>query len=334
MCSKQMIVTLFVLATGCVTERPQGDDDGEGSGSGSGSAIDPSWVTSPYVGALATDSNHLYFAGQSDGALARVPLSGGAPETIYMAPSTTGDANAAVTAIYLGANDVAFVLDVSDFVAGTQQRTLFTIPKAGGTAKQLSTSQDSRSYLGATVEGSYVYFSTFTSLLRVPISGGTVELVGQSPNSVRYWVFSPTIVNGQIYWAESNSLYRIAANATDDEGTLFTSLPGGAKILGATTTSLVVGLSDPYGLYDPATQFAEVDLATGSLSGPIAFGEEIQEATVAGGDVFAATFHGAVRVPRSGGSPVQLTTDFATSVAATDHAVFVGTSTGITRIAR
>jgi hypothetical protein len=333
MFSKQTIVTLmFVLATGCVTERPEGDDDG--GGSGSGSAIDPEWVASPYVGTLAADDSHVYFAGQSDGSLSRVSLGGGTAEILYTAPmpsSTT--ANVAITAIYLGPSDIAFVVDENDFIEGTQKRSLMTMPKAGGAAKELSTSPDSRAYLGATIEGSFVYFSTFTALLRVPLAGGTVTRVGESPNSVQYWAFSPTIIADQLYWAESNSIYRVAASATDDDGTLFATLPGGGTILGTTPTSLVVGLSDPYGLYDPATQFAEVDLATGNVSAPIAFGEEIQDATLAGDDVFAATFHGLVRVARSGGAPVQVTTDFAFAVTATDDAVFVGTQTGIMRIA-
>jgi hypothetical protein len=336
MTSKQTIVTLlFVLATGCVTERPEGDDDGGGSGSGSGSALDPTWVESAYVGALAADDTHLYFANQTGGTLARKSLAGGAVETLFTAPAPTSQtAITGITAIYLGPNDIAFVVDEQDYTAQTQKRSLMTMPKAGGAARQLSTSQDSRAYLGATVEGSYVYFSTFTALLRVPLAGGTVTRVGESPNSVQYWAFSPTIIGDQLYWAELNSIYRVAANATDDDGRLFANLPGGGKILGTTPTSLVVGLSDPYGLYDPATQFAEVDLVTGNVSAPIAFGEEIEGASVSGDDVFAATFHGAVRVPRSGGAPVVLTTEFSTSVTATDDAVFVGTSTGITRIER
>jgi hypothetical protein len=338
MFSKQTIVTLmFVLATGCVTERPPGEGDDDGSGSGSGSAIDPSWVASPYVGALAADDSHVYFGGESDGTLARVSVNGGTPEVLYTAPPVTGASNMAFTgisAIYLGPTDIAFVVDSSDFAAGTQQRTLMTIPKAGGTAKQLSTSNDSRAYLGATIEGSNVYFSTFTALLRVPIAGGTVQFVGESPTSVRYWAFSPTVIGGQLYWAEDHAIYRVAATATDGEGTMFAHTDYGMTIVGTTPTSLVVGVSSQLGLYNPADQFAEIELATGTVSAFHPFGAQIRDAVVAGDDLFAATFDGVLRAPRSGAAPTTLMTGQSNAVTATASAVFVGTPTGITRIAR
>jgi hypothetical protein len=338
MFSKQTIVTLmFVLATGCVTERPAGDDDGNGSGSGS--AIDPNWVASPYVDSLAADDSYVYFASdrsQTESVLARVSVNGGTPEVLYTAPpadTTVFTAFSRVTAIYLGPNDIAFVVSVGDLASGAQERTLMTVPKAGGTVKELSTSNDSRSFLGATIEGSNVYFSSFTALLRVPLAGGAVQFVGESPNSVQYWAFSPTVIAGQLYWAENHEIYRVATTATGDDGTMFASTDYGMTILGTTPTSFVVGVSTQPGLYNPANQFAEIDLATGTMSALHPLGGELVNAAVAGDDVFAATYQGLIRAPRSGAAPTTLTTDQSNAVAVTAGALFVGTPTGITRIA-
>jgi hypothetical protein len=63
------------------------------------------------------------------------------------------------------------------------------------------------------------------------------------------------------------------------------------------------------------------------------FGGELQGDVVAGDDLFAATYDGLIRAPRSGAAPTKLTTVQSNAVTANHDAVFVGTPTGITRIA-
>ncbi len=328
--SSSLLMTLmFVLAAGCVSERPSGDDDDDGGGSGSGSAVDPGWLSTGSVGTLATDSTHLYFAGE-DGTLARVPLGGGTPETLYTMPPIT-DGFGDVDAIYPAGNDVVFVTQVTDY-QGATTKSLLVVPKAGGAARELSTSQDSRSYLGVTIAGSNVYFSSAYSLLRVPLAGGTVTFVGESPNSVRYWALSPTIVGDDLYWAEGGELYRIPSSATHGEGEMFAELTAAPSIVGTTATSFVTALSP--GLYDWPTQVALVDRATGQAGAPVALGDQANQLVVVGSDVYAATFSGVVHVPLGGGAIEHLTTEASMYVAATPDAVFVPNMTGITRIAR
>jgi hypothetical protein len=326
--SLSVVTLMFVLATGCVSERPSGDDDDDGGGSGSGSAIDPDWLASGPVGTLATDSTHLYFAGQG-GTLMRVPLAGGTPETLYTMPPIT-EGFGGVEAIYPAGNDIVFVTQVTDYQTSTT-KSLLVVPKAGGAALELSTSQDSRSYLGVTIAGSNVYFSSFTSLLRVPLSGGAVTFVGESPNSVQYWALSPTIVGTDLYWAEGGELYRIPSTATHGEGVMFAELTAAPSIVGTTATSFVTALAPD--LYDWPTQIAMVDRATGQVGAPVALGDQANQLVVVGNDVYAATFDGVVRVALGGGAVEHLTTESSMYVAATPDAVFVPNMTGITRIA-
>lgn len=316
---------LAVVAAGCVTERADG---GTGNGSGEPSEIDDSWSTGAYVSALATDGSHVYFV--SDGVrLARKAIGGGSEETLFELAAAQ-DAFALIVRLHVGPSDIVFVTDEYDIESGQSSRRLMALPKAGGTPKQLASSQDVRAFLGATVDSTHVYFSTFTSLLRVPIAGGTVQFVGESPNSVRYWAFSPVVVDTQLYWAELGAIYRVSATGIDQEGTLVTSVDGEARIISADPFVVTAGPSDYSGR---AESFAVIDRATGTPGAEVGFGEQVDAAITAGDSVFAVSDTGLIRVPLAGGTPVHVTTTAATAIAATADDVFVGTATGITRVA-
>lgn len=320
---------LAVVAAGCVTERA---DDGTGTGTGSGSGepdtIDERWSTAAHVSELAADSSHVYFV--SDGVrLSRKAIAGGSEEALFQLDAA-GDAFTMIIALHVGPSDIVFVTEAYDLETGYSTRRLMTMPKTGGTARQLASSTDVRAYLGVTVDSTHAYFSSFTSLLRVPLAGGTVQFVGESPNSVRYWAFSPVLADRQLYWAEMSAIYRVSATGVDQEGTLVANIGGEARIISA--DPFVVTASPSFDYSGLAESFAVIDPTTGTRGPDVPFGEEVDAAITAGDSVFAASRSGLIRVPLAGGTPEHVTTTAATALAATDDDVFVGTATGITRV--
>lgn len=321
----RFLVLSLLFATACTPDdRP---DDRGAPDAPPVVTVEPGWL--PISGtALAADDQHLYVGGAT---LDRAPLAGGAPETLYTVPPVE-NGFAEIADIYLGPQDIVFVTATLDSSLA-QTRSLLRIPKAGGPVTTLATSQDQRAFLGATIDGDNVYFTTFTSILRVPLAGGATKFVGESPNSVRYWCFSPTIVGDQLIWAEDAHLYAIAKSATNGDGAPLASLPGVGRIIG-TDGALVVALSSQIANQGGPESFVEVDPTTGATTAPIAFGRDIFQAIATDAHVWAAGFDGLLRVDRASGAAELVTQDAAFAVAASADAVFVATSDGITRVAR
>lgn len=324
------ILSLVFAAAACTTERPT-DVPVDGSGSGSGSGVDLDWVPNLTATALATDASYLYIG--TGPALARVPLAGGTPEPLYTAPSSA-DAVTVIEKIAVGPSDVVFVASSLDTTTGAQQLSLYRLPLAGGTATMLATSADSRSYLGITIAGTDVIYSTFTALYRVPLAGGASKFIAQSPRSVRYWIFSPTVLGANLVWAEGAELFSIPMTRTG-QGVALATLPGTGTIIGGDATKLVVALSSAIANQEGPTSFIEIDPATGAAaSAEIAIGHAANEAIATTTDVWAASLQGLVRVPRSGGAPEIVIPDPTFVVASSADAVFSATNAGIARIAR
>ncbi len=84
--------------------------------------------------------------------------------TYTRAPSAP-DVLGGIASLSVGATDVVIVETELDSTGGTK-KTLSIIPKAGGAGGVLATSQDSRAFLGVTLDGEYVYYSSNTSVLR------------------------------------------------------------------------------------------------------------------------------------------------------------------------
>ncbi|NVB81612.1 MAG: hypothetical protein HOV81_24675 [Kofleriaceae bacterium] len=325
--SISFVSLFFVFVLGCVGEHAKGDDAGSGSQE---SPVEPDWLATPYVSRIAVDASHVYFVAGGGAELSRSPIAGGAAEALYTVPSD-GTSFDMIDALVVGANDIVFVVDGYDTDTQAQTRTLYALAKAGGSPRMLASSQDSRAYLGVTIDGDYVYFTSFTSLVRVPLAGGTSQFVGESPESVQYWAFSPTVVGDKIVWAESQSLFAIAKGSSSREGMRLAYVPGSGKIIGSDAV-LVVALSSQIDFLGLASKFIEVDPTTGLLGPVVDVGTTFDDAAVTADAVWAATSTGLVRVPRAGGAPEQVTTVRSLSIAAGSEAVFVGTEDGITRV--
>lgn len=299
-----------------------------------GSSIDEQWyLSSSGISALAVDGDQLVFF---EGAMLRaMPLAGGAPITLAtLTPPADPSSFADVEELRVGADRVAFVEGVLDAATGAVTRTLFVVPRSGGSPVALSTSQDSRAFLGLAFDGDALVFSSNTALYRVALAGGTPQYVGQSEGSVLYWIFSPLVQGDQIMWAADAHLYRMARTASTKRGTAFATLPAQSARIIAADHALVVALSPDIDFQSPANAIVEVDPVTGSIGAPVSLGADADEIVATASDVWAATFTGVVRVPRAGGATAaHVTTAPGLHVAASPHAVFASTNTGITRIA-
>lgn len=324
------ILSLVFAAAACTTDRPTDvPGDGSGSGSGTGLVVDLDWVSGLTATALATDASHLYIG--TGPTLSRVPLAGGVPETLYTAPASP-QAVTVIEKIVVGPSDVVFVESALDTTTGGQQLSLHRIPLSGGAATMLASSADSRSYLGVTIAGADVIYSTFTALYRVPLAGGTSKFIAQSPRSIRYWIFSPTVLGTNLVWAEGAELFSIPMTRTG-QGVSIATLPGTGTIIGGDATKLVVALSTSVANQEGATSFIEIDPTTGAAaSGSIEMGHVTHEAIATASDVWAASLDGLVRAPRDGSAAKVVITDPTFVVAASNDAVFTATNAGIARI--
>lgn len=322
----------MALVPGC-----GGDDGGGGGGGGPDAgtfdappAVQPGWASFSAT-ALAADAEYLYAGGSE---LVRIPLAGGEPETLYTLPPTDG--NATVAAIHVAGDHLVFVAQEISFVGETTQQ-LMRIGKGGGTAATLASSTDQRAFLGVTVDGDQVYYSTFTNLYRVPLAGGSSQLVGESPELIQYWAVSPTIVGDDLYWAEGTRLYKIAKTASGGQGTRVAELGLTGRIIASGgpgepfTVSLKVGDVG----FSGALAVAEVDPTTGMIDGdPIQLDREVDYVLATDEALWTASSDGALRVPRAGGAAEQLVSEWTWALADTDDAVFAATTTNITRLAR
>jgi|GEM_PF-6549375 len=320
-----LAISYAVLVVGCGSQRPESTVDGA-PGDGSTSVVESS-----RIGQLAADDHDLFYV--EDTAVKAIPLAGGTPTTLYTAVAPTG-ALTMIDRFVVGSSELLFVVSHIDDVTLATDETLFLVPKTGGTALALATSNDSRAFLGAAFDGNDVYFSTFDSMFRIPRTGGTTTFVGQSNGSTHYWVFTPVLTADQVYWAEGTNLYRMARTDSSKRGGLFATLPESesGKIL-AKGAKFVVALSPDLDFLAWPDAFVEIDSTTGAVGTrvPLAVAN-ILEVAVTNSYVWTASPTGLVRVPRAGGEPVQALAAACTSVVAAGSSMYAATNAGIMRI--
>lgn len=320
-----LAISCAVLVTGCSSQRPETTADGA-PGDGSTSVVESS-----KIGHVAADDHDLFYV--EDMAVKAIPLAGGTSITLYTA---TGPAQALpmIDRFVVGSSELLFVVSHIDPTTLATDETLFLVPKTGGTALALATSNDSRAFLGATFDGNDVYFSTFDSLFRIPRTGGTATFVGQSNGSTHYWVYSPVVTTDQVYWAEGTNLYRMTRTDSSKQGALFATLPvpESGKIL-SKGTKFVVALSPELDFLAWPDAFVEVDSTTGAVGTRVPLAAaNILEVAATDSHVWTASPTGLVGVPRAGGQPVHAFAGACSSVVAAGHSLYVSTQTGITRI--
>lgn len=335
-------LTTFVLSlslfAACTPDgrTPAGDDDGSGSGS---AQPDPGFYASSQVGAIAADADRVYF---TEGLAVKsiAAADGSDPQTLYTLPagdSSTGSYTS-IAQFVVGPSDLAWVESTFDATTGAQMSALRAIPKTGGSPRTLATDADSRAFLGVSFAGDWIYYSSNTAVLRVPRAGGSVEYVGESDQSVQYWIFSPTVVDDTLYWAADDEIYRLAVGDREGRGAPIGTVPGASGMIVDATAGkpFVVALSPEIDFQDSAMGFVELDPATGQSSAlrSLQVGDGRVMAVVATAtDVFAATLGGVVRAPRDGSaSATQVTTAPGLYIAANATHAYASSQTGITKL--
>ncbi len=331
-----VVSVAFAFTVGCVSERTDDPDDGDGDGE---PEVEADWLLTSAVTALATDATHLYVVADGGSLLQRVPLAGGTPETLHALATPAGDDFPPfIGSIYLGPDEVVFVVsDWGDIASGTGDKSLHAVSKGGGPPRELARSTDSRSFLGVTVADGNVYYSSAYAVSRVPLAGGTSQFVGESPDSTRYWIYSPVVIGADIYWTELGRVFRMAKNDPDKEGTVIAEVIGMATIL-AVDGTLVVGVAahteTDYKSYDaPPDHVVELDPATGALGTMMPLGIEAWGTTVDSQSVWGASpFDGIVRMRRDSGTVEAVVPAKTTTLAVSTGVLFFATETGVTRV--
>lgn len=321
---------LHVVACGSSSSTEGGPDGGPGAGD----VGEPELWLELDVPALdlAADASHLYFC---DGyGVRRVALTGGEPEALYEISAPGESYFWSTDAIYLSSTHVALVWSATELVTPYRtERHLVVIPKRGGDAVALASSADVRSFLGVYIHGDEVYFSTFTSILRVPLVGGDVELAAESPGSISYWIYSPIVNGDELVWASDDQLFHMPLNDPDKEGQSLAGLPGVGKIIDHDANRYVVALSPAIAFQEPADAFVVIDAATGAVGDAIPLTDNADDFAVAGPDLWVARWAASLsRMPLAGG-PTDLVLDqHVLAVAAANDAVFAATETALWRI--
>ena len=221
------VFLVLLLSTFACISAEQGPLAGADGGPDDGSDSSDPWLPlEGYVGALALDADSL-FVGVGAEVLA---VDRNTAESRAIFDVSRADESWYIDAIYVG-DDVLVVVaafqDFRDINNLTLTRQMWSVPKAGGDATMLDESSDSRAYLGAFVRGDQVYYSVYTSLLKRPLAGGAASLVAQSPGSISYWVLTPSLYGDWIYWAEDNTVYKIAVGDSSEEGVAVASFATG-----------------------------------------------------------------------------------------------------------
>jgi hypothetical protein len=290
-----------------------------------GATVDPHWFDSTTIGELASDSQALYFV---DGtAIKKRSLDGGDPAVLFRA---TDPNLLSLGRLAVDGSDLVFVASYLDSATLESTHTLSIVPTAGGAVRDLVTSHDSRAFLGVSLSGSDVYYSEFTSLLRVPRTGGTSDFRAQSPGTTQYWIYSPVVVADQVYWATDGNVYRIAISGQGGTGTPFATLAGSGKLVSA-ALPFVAALSPSSDFSQPASAFTEI-AEDGTASAPVNLGAPVNDLTATATDVWAASQQRGILRAHRGQTTVEVLDPMPCMHAvATDHAVFVSTQTGIAR---
>ena len=331
------LVTFVSLLAACGPDGPEDGPTVDGGPGGTSGTLDIDWhPTHAPALALAADSTHVYYA--THDRIQRVPVSGGEAEVLYAIPPAGGETLfRSVSSLYLGPDEVVFVLSATQMNQSTT-KSLLSVPRTGGAATTLAQSGDVRAFLGVSFDAEYVYYSSFTSLVRVPRAGGMPRFVGNSDQSVRYWMFSPVVTAETIDWAEGGALYRMAKSDVGGEGQAFAELPGVGAII-AREPAYVVALSDQIAFQSPPSSAVVVDPATGAvgpelpLPGMTSIAPVEQTVAASPEYLWAASIDGLWQTSRSGGAPARVLDGVIAAVTAGPDGVYAATQTAIVRSA-
>lgn len=224
--------------------------------------------------------------------------------------------------------DLVWVEQITNVETSSDKRVLMRMSKSGGDAVELTQSRDVRSFLGVTIYQDHVYYSTFTSLMRVPLAGGDVKFVGESPGAVQYWIYSPRVIDGVIYWTSFGGVYQLTLGGSK-VGKEVATLPGSGAISSG-DDPFVFRISQS--IFETSIDAAlELDRSTMQVGPMRVFGSQIQDVVLAGENLWAATYDGFMRTGRMTGEPEIIAEGVAFGLVRVGNAIFVATDSGVGR---
>ncbi len=136
----------------------------------------------PTFAGLGVDASYVYWTLNlnTDGVVARAPLAGGAIQTL----STQTLDNEQYFGCVVGASDVYWLSDATS----TGEYTIYSVPLAGGTRKQLASAPSNDGTIVAPVlpsgfasDGKSLFWSSLQAVVSIPIAGGAVGTVAVTP---------------------------------------------------------------------------------------------------------------------------------------------------------
>lgn len=229
-----------------------GGGDGGGGGGSCSSTAHATMIADPFVGlAPSLDGSDVYYidptqgpdtgGGILTGVISHIKTDGTGGETIFT-PTTRPIFAATVQ----GANVYFFQLE-ADTGSGSPMH-LYSIPRAGGTATQVSTYDFSAVNLETTIEaptaeyrigifasqGTDVFMDEVTAISRISLTDGTRTVIADGSSAQ---IFYPTLIGTNILYTgldgatASNDLYSVPISATTASGTKI-----GTQSCGSTTS--------------------------------------------------------------------------------------------------
>ena len=243
---------------------------------------------------LATDETYL-FVGAGD-TLISIRHDNQATKTLFSVPLGMANEDNIISEIYpAGLNViVAVLIDRINLTPPSreQRRQLWTVPLTGAPATLHYESIDPREFLGVATLDDFIYYSSFTALLKMPIAGGPTRFVAESPNDTQYWVLTPTIFQSNIFWAEGASIFVKSLLDAGEKGSLVATFAtydfNPLSLVPSEPGKALVNINGPL-----TTSIATIDLAQGRVVGPtVDLGVRAPKMALTSGAIWAITWDG------------------------------------------
>jgi hypothetical protein len=192
--------------------------------------------TNPF-GALALDSTSVYFTTVTEdidaGAVFKIALGGGAITTL-------GAGQRPALAVAVDNTNVYWTVATTSFA---DQGAVMTSPLAGGTPMTLVSSDEGLFGQGLAVDSTSVYFTSGTSVIRLPLGGGPSTTLAGCPCDPPNPVPSNIAVAGPIvYWTNSYAVSGDGPEAPFTGSVMMAPLDGGAPTIIASAQDFPVGI--------------------------------------------------------------------------------------------